>query len=166
MHSTFLMISEMPLLQKRRAAFPQLSGAIYCGKVIISLYLKKTGVDEPLSGCGLGAWNHSGSWWHWESFSILLWRETSLTARERFDRGATFVTFSQLFIHSVRDCTKLIGVRRQVESPLPCIIRFRKLSARLHSAPPPDILNYIFITNTTRPRSHTMIKYMNYIWWR
>lgn len=35
------MISEMPLLQKRRAAFPQPSRAIYCGKVIISLYLKK-----------------------------------------------------------------------------------------------------------------------------
>lgn len=37
----FLMISEMLLLQKQGAAFPQPSRAIYCGKVIISLRLKK-----------------------------------------------------------------------------------------------------------------------------
>lgn len=51
------MISEMPLLKEQRGAFPQLSRAIYCGKVIICLYRRgeKNGLGDPLSECGLGA---------------------------------------------------------------------------------------------------------------
>lgn len=33
---------------------------------------KKNWLDDPLSECGLGAWNRSGSGWCWESFSIFL----------------------------------------------------------------------------------------------
>lgn len=42
----------MPLLQKQRAAFPQPSRAIYCGKVIISLYLKKMAWMSPCLNVG------------------------------------------------------------------------------------------------------------------
>lgn len=48
----FLMISEMLLLQKQGAAFPQPSRAIYCGKVIISLYLKKRTEWSPCQNVG------------------------------------------------------------------------------------------------------------------
>lgn len=42
----------------------------------MSIFEKKNGLAEPLSECGLGAWNHRGSWWHWESLSIFLQKET------------------------------------------------------------------------------------------
>lgn len=63
----------MPLLKKQRGAFPQFSRTIYCGKVIICLHLKKWTRWSPV---WMWAWNHSSSWWHWESFSIFLQKDT------------------------------------------------------------------------------------------
>ena len=66
------MISEMPLLKEQRGAFPQLSRAIYCWKVIICLYLKggwrdwripclNVGLEPETAKAQGGAGSHSQS---------------------------------------------------------------------------------------------------------
>lgn len=50
------MISEKPLLQKQGAAFPQPFTAIYCGKVIISPYLRNKKSKKELSDLCVRMW--------------------------------------------------------------------------------------------------------------
>lgn len=79
------MTSKMPLLHKLRPALPQPSGAIHCGRVIISLHVcekNQIGVDELLSECETTE-AQGGTGTH---FQFLF------TARRRWPRGSALKT--------------------------------------------------------------------------